>query len=52
MILLIIYSTVMTYLYVEKRHQNNVNYSNYQNCLIALSQFDKNLAEYLKNRRH
>jgi len=28
--------------------KNEINYSNYQNCLRALAEYDKNLAEYLE----
>lgn len=31
--------------------KNRINYSNYINCLIALSEYDKNLANYLESRK-
>ena len=33
---------------LEKKNQ--INYSNYQNCLRALSEYDRELANYLRSR--
>jgi len=45
--LLIAYSIVMTIAYYKLWKKNNINYSNYKNCLKALAEYDPKLKEYL-----
>lgn len=45
--ILIIYTSIVTIKYIEKSKENRINYSNYANCLRALSNTDPSLAEYL-----
>ena len=35
---------------VGYRKKNKINYSNYQNCLLALAEADPQLAEYLSKK--
>ncbi len=44
---LILYSILTTIAFIKYYRKNEINYSNYQNCLRALAEYDKNLAEYL-----
>ena len=48
-ILALVYLSILTHLYVKKSKENEINYSNYQNCLRALSEYDSKLAAYLKD---
>lgn len=48
--LLTIYSVVITNLFINKREENDRNYSNYQNCLKALAEYDPKLSAYLRQR--
>ncbi len=48
--LLIIYSVIITNLFIHKREENDRNYSNYQNCLKALAEYDPKLSAYLRQR--
>lgn len=45
--ILIIYALIVTLKYIEKTQENKINYSNYVNCLRALSDTDPELAKYL-----
>lgn len=47
-IVLIIYSTLTTIVLIRYYKKNEINYSNYQNCLRALSEYDSDLAQYLE----
>jgi len=47
-LLLTLYSIVTTIGLIKYYKKNEINYSNYQNCLRALSEYDKDLAEYLE----
>lgn len=47
-IVLIIYSTLTTIALIRYYKKNEINYSNYQNCLRALSEYDLDLAKYLE----
>lgn len=49
--LLILYSGILTIKYFKLRNLNEINYSNYQNCLKALADTDPNLSNYLKGSR-
>ena len=49
-VLLLIYSIIITYSYLKIKKQNKINYSNYQNALKALSSFDPKLADFLKKK--
>ena len=50
--LLIIYSVILTIKYFKLKELNKINYSNYQNCLRALADTDPDLANYLdKNNK-
>ena len=49
--LLILYSCILTIKYFKLRNLNEINYSNYQNCLRALADTDPNLSNYLKGSR-
>lgn len=49
--LLILYSGILTIKYFKLRNLNEINYSNYQNCLRALADTDPNLSSYLKINR-
>lgn len=50
--LLIIYSVILTVKYFKLKELNKINYSNYQNCLRALADTDPDLANYLdKNNK-
>jgi len=49
-VLLIIYSVFITYLFLKKNKENKINYSNYKNALRALSEHDNGLAMYLKKK--
>ena len=33
-----------------KKEKNDINYSNYKNCLKALSEYDSSLANYISER--
>lgn len=48
--LLVFYAVAVTIKYYKVKMLNRVNYSNYQNCLRALSETDPKLADYLKGR--
>lgn len=47
-IVLTLYSILTTIGFIKYYRKNEINYSNYQNCLRALAEYDKNLAEYLE----
>lgn len=47
-ILLILYSTLTTIALIKYYRKNEINYSNYQNCLRALSDTDPSLKEHLE----
>jgi len=47
-LILTLYSILTTIAFIKYYRKNEINYSNYQNCLRALAEYDKNLAEYLE----
>lgn len=47
-LLLTLYSTLTTIAFIKYYRKNEINYSNYQNCLKTLAGYDKSLAEYLE----
>lgn len=46
--LLFVYAAIATVLYARKDRENRINYSNYQCCLMALSETDPKLKDYLE----
>lgn len=47
-LILTLYSILITIGFIKYYRKNEINYSNYQNCLRALAEYDPRLKEKLK----